>query len=369
MSSFSNPSKDFLRKMRKMLHFYRMKKGFFILILVFSYIMSGCSEEKVRTVNTAFYHWQTDFDLSDFEKGFLQETKTEKLYVKFFDVDWNGKEVVPLASLNVKNGDRVGREIVPTIFITNRTFKQLDEAGIEDLAQRISDKIKRIFEDFTDIKLREIQFDCDWSESTRAAYFSFLKSMNIKLSEENIQLSATIRLHQIKFFEQTGVPPVARGMLMFYNTGELRNIETINSILDVETAKKYLVNFENYPLPLDLALPLFRWGVLFREGKMIRLLNGLSEADLRDTTFFHQTAKQRFFVNKNTYLAGHYIYKKDRIRLETITPEKLDSVVQLIRPIWSTNDFALTFYHIDSTVIQQFSSKSLLHLNNELKKR
>jgi len=331
--------------------------------------MSGCGEKKTRLVNTAFYHWQTDFELSDFEKEFLQGTKSKKLYVKFFDVDWNGNAAIPKASLNVRSSSRAGQEIVPTIFITNRTFKNLDEEGIEDLADKTWRKIKMIFEKFAGGELREIQFDCDWSESTRVAYFSFLESMNTRILKTNVKLSATIRLHQIKFFERTGVPPVARGMLMFYNTGELRNFATENSILDIEIAKKYLVNFDKYPLSIDLVLPLFRWGVLFREGKMIRLLNGLSQTDLRDTTFFQQTSKQRFTVNENTYLAGHYVYKKDKIRLEQITQSKLDSVVQLLQPFLLEDDLNLTFYHIDSTVVQQFSIKNLLHLNNQLKKR
>jgi len=352
-----------------MLHFYRMRKGFFILILIFSSLMSGCGEKKERIVKTAFYHWQTDFDLSDFEKEFIRNSKSDKLYVKFFDVDWNGKEAVPLASLNIRSEERVGQEIVPTIFITNRTFKHLEKAGINDLANKVLDKIKRLFDGFTGAELREIQFDCDWSESTRNSYFLFLDMMNTKLSEANVKLSATIRLHQIKFFEQTGVPPVSYGMLMCYNTGELRNFDTENSILDLKTAEKYLMNFEEYPLPLDLALPLFRWGVLFREGRMIRLLNGLSVNDLRDTKFFQQDAENRFMVNENTYLAGHYVYKKDRIRLEAISQSKLDSIVQLLRPVWPTNDLTLTFYHIDSTVVQQFKIEHILDLNNQLKNR
>ena len=331
--------------------------------------MSGCKEDKPRRVKTAFYHWQTNFDLSEYERNFIEETQSENLYVKFFDVDWNGKEAIPMASLNVKNEARAGQEIVPTIFITNRTFQHLTEEDISDLAEKVVDKVKRIFKGFTDAELREIQFDCDWSESTRVAYFSFLEAINSILLKEEIEISATIRLHQIKFFEKTGVPPVARGMLMFYNTGELRNFETENSILDLKTAEKYLINFDKYPLPLDLALPLFRWGVLFREGKMIRLLNGLSESDLKDTVFFEKIAAQVFSVKENNYLSGHYLYKQDKIRLEQITPSQLDSVVQLLQPIWPRNDLTLTFYHIDSTVIQQFSAQNLLILKNQLKKR
>lgn len=361
--------KQFLRKMRKMLHFYGMRKPFFILLSILLCLMSACGDGKTKIVKTAFYHWKTDFNLSDFEKDFIQKTKTEKLYVKFFDVDWNGKQAIPLASLNVKNIASVGQDIVPTVFITNRTFQYLEEEEIRSLANKVLTKIKRIFDNFPDIELYEIQFDCDWSESTRIAYFSFLEIINELVLEEKIELSTTIRLHQIKFFERTGVPPVKRGMLMFYNTGELRDYDTENSILDLKTAEKYLVNFDKYPIHLDLALPLFQWGVLFREEKMIRLLNGLSETDLKDTTLFQKTAAQRFSVKENTYLAGHFVYKKDKIRLEKITQTKLDNVVQILKPIWPKNDLTLTFYHIDSTVVQHFSTQKLLDLVNQLKKR
>lgn len=352
-----------------MLHFYRMKHLFFISFLFLFGMLCSCSEKENRTVHTGFYHWRTEFSLTNFEKNVLQKTETEKIYVKFFDVDWNGNEAVAQANLQVKNADRTDAEIVPTVFITNRTFKNLDAAKIEDLANKITRKINALFSSFTPLKLKEIQFDCDWSESTHDAYFSFLESMNTKLLEQNVQLSATIRLHQIKFFERTGVPPVARGMLMFYNTGELRELTTENSILNLETAEKYLVNFGEYPLPLDLALPLFRWGVLFRENKMVRLLNNLSQEELRDTSLFQKTGEQRYYVNENTYLAGHYVYQGDEIRLEHISQEKLDSTVQILNPIWPTNDFYLTFYHIDSIFIQHYESENILMLRNQLKNR
>jgi len=356
------------RKIRKMLHFYRMKYLFFISFLSVYLMTYSCSKEKSRVVRTGFYHWRTEFALTDFEKSTLKETQTEKIYVKFFDVDWNGKEAIPQAILQTKDAIEIKSEIVPTIFITNRTFQNLDAAGIDDLIDKISQKVENLFSAFPSSKLQEIQFDCDWSESTRVAYFSFLNKLKTKYSEQKIQLSATIRLHQIKFFERTGVPPVKRGMLMFYNTGELRDWATKNSILDLTTAEKYLVNFKEYPLDLDLALPLFRWGVLFRENKMVRLLNNLTEEDLRDTSFFQKTASQRYFVKKNNYLAGHYIYQGDKIRLEKISQEKLASTIQILKSIWPTDDFYLTFYHIDSVFVQHYESENLLLLKNELER-
>ena len=86
----------------------------------------------------------------------------------------------------------------------------------------------------------EVQFDCDWTQITKNNFFYFLSYFKKQLANRismttpdplrDLQtepvVSATIRLHQLKFPEKTGVPPVDKGMLMFYNTGNLRAWET-----------------------------------------------------------------------------------------------------------------------------------------------
>lgn len=45
--------------------------------------------------------------------------------------------------------------------------------------------------------VKEIQIDCDWTASTQEAYFEFLHYLKEKAKDKQIQLSATIRLHQL----------------------------------------------------------------------------------------------------------------------------------------------------------------------------
>ena len=66
---------------------------------------------------------------------------------------------------------------------------------------------------------KEIQLDCDWNSSTQKKYFNLIEEMKLYPTWENIVWSATIRLHQLKYPKQTGVPPVNKGVLMFYNMG------------------------------------------------------------------------------------------------------------------------------------------------------
>lgn len=337
------------------------------LLSILFYSCQSKNKEENRTISPAFYHWKTNFDLSDFEKKYTQKIGIQKLYIKFFDVDWNGKMAIPQAVLNVKDS-LIKEEIIPTIFITNRTFSHLQEEQIEDLAQKIHSKIFLILKSFPPKKITEIQFDCDWTQTTQEKYFNFLHAFKNQLTSQELRLSATIRLHQIKFFERTGVPPVDRGMLMFYNTGKLREWETQNSILDLTTAREYLTNFDTYPLELDLALPLFYWGILFREGKMVRLINNLEEKNLVDISVFEKIKNQRFLVKKNTYLSGHYIYEGDKIRLENSSIDVLSQSIRELKPLMNTNDLSLAFYHIDSLVIKQFEEKNLIKLVEEFRK-
>ena len=319
------------------------------IVLLFLFL-SSCTSSK-KEITPAFYHWQTNFSLTQSEKDYLQDFSIKKLYVKFFDVDWNGRlqEPLPVAEVILDTTDLENIEIIPTIFITNRSLKNYPLEKMELLGKNILEKIFSIKKD-----VREIQIDCDWSETTEEKYFRLLRFFRKKIKEEKIQLSATIRLHQIKYFKRTGVPPVDRGMLMFYNVDDVKDYKTKNSILDLEVAKQYFFNFENYPLELDVALPIFSWGVLYRGGGMVKLINNLRAEDMVDDSFFLQTDETHFEVIKSTYLHGRYLYEGDIIRFETVPLETLEMSAELLKSKIENPNVTISFYHLDTTTIKHY---------------
>lgn len=338
----------------------------FVLI---SGLFWDCSDSKSKNVSPSFYHWQTHFQLNKTASAYLDLLNAKKLYVKFFDIDWdvNRQQPAPLAILQATPKTASSVTIIPTIFITNRTFSNLEEKNIPNLVQKTKDKIFQLYEELQQSQaLYEIQLDCDWSLNTKAKYFKFIEQLEEQLMGQNIQISATIRLHQIKYFEKTGVPPVQKGMLMFYNMGDVSDITMNNSILDWDIAEKYLVNFDRYPLPLDLALPLFSWGVLIRNDKMIKLINDLQSEDLADTTRFVKTEKNRYKVQKSTYLDGYYLYKDDQIRLESVSYPLLEESVDRLRPFLINPDLTVAFYHLDTTIIKRYPYERLEKLCKKL---
>jgi len=331
-----------------------------IISLVFFCLLPACNRKKPVKPIPAFYHWQTRFQTGPLASALMTDLVVRKLYIKCFDVDWDfqKKEPVALATLEPMTNLSGKVEFIPAIFITNRTLINISEQDIPDLALKISRKLDQQLQAFSRQTIREIQFDCDWTRLTRAKYFHFLETMKSYYNIKGISLSATIRLHQIKYPDDTGVPPVKRGMLMYYNMGKVEELNTINSILDNQVGKKYLSKLRQYNLPLDVALPLYQWGVLFRNGKMIKLINQLSKKDLEDPSRF--VKKGHYWeVRKSTYLKGYYLYKSDLIRLERSELPQLILAADLLSRQLKKENRSIAFYHLDESVLGNFREKDL----------
>ena len=172
------------------------------------------------------------------------------------------------------------------------------------------------------------------------------------------RLSATIRLHQFKFPAETGVPPVASGVLMCYNTGEVADWATENSILDSVSLKKYLRGtVGEYPLPLDVALPVFGWGAVFRGGDLFKIINGLDSAQLIDSQRFEAISPTRFLLKKGTILNGIYLHPGDLIRLERPSPELVLMAMGELRRLGLPNSVGPTvgFFDLEAAAVGGFS--------------
>lgn len=305
----------------------------------------------------AFYHWQTQLSIDTSQATSLEQLGVKRLYVKFFDVDWDAgrQQLIPKAQIQIDSNQLAGlEEIVPCIYLTNRSFLEATEEQLAQLPAQVFRKLDQLKTQLpAHIRIQELQVDCDWSGRTRAAFFDFLTEVRTQVAPLDWDLSATIRLHQVADPQGTGIPPVDRGMLMFYNMGTLSSWEEHNSILNLEAALPYLSGRrKDYPLPLDLALPVFNWGVLFRDGSFTQLLNNLDTVQLEDSTRCEKLAPYRFRVRKNTYLQGSYIYQDDLIRIETVQPAQLAASRKMLAPYLKSADY-ISFYHLDASALKQ----------------
>ena len=281
----------------------------------------------------AFYYWRTTFQLSAAETRALADLHVARLYVRAFDVVWDDEAHVAaqVGPLVVPAGAAVpaGVEIVPVVFVRAGIFTHLDDAGTAAAARATWAGIQRRAAALG-VTPREVQLDCDWTDSTRAGYFAFLRALRAEAGP--IALTATIRLHQVKYRERTGVPPVDRGTLMFYNMGTFSADPEARSIFDARSASRYLARIPSYPLPLDVALPIWSWTVQLRDGAVVGLLQSTDPDELPALPFVAPAGPDRFVVTRTTYLHGTLLREGDTLKIEVTGVAEAQAAADLVAP-------------------------------------
>lgn len=332
-----------------------MKRVFlfgFLLLLVFS-----CQQQEKPTIS--IYYWKTVFRLSPKEKKTLSENEVQKLYIRYFDIDLNSQTQEPFPRSPIRFEDKTsGFEIVPVIYIKNNVMlkKNLD---IQDLAYKTNHFIAQINAK-NGISIQEIQIDCDWTLNSKDHYLNFINEYK-KVSKK--KLSATIRLHQIKYFKKTKIPNVDHGVLMYYNMGKIAP-DSLNSIYDRTIAANYLSSLKNYPLPINIALPIYSWFIHIREGKIIRIINKMDANNLKKDSNFIRIKNNWFKVRNPNYKNGIYYKANDLLKPETITNAELLEMANDLEKNTTQNPKEIIFYDLDEFNIEHHDKDIFKKVNN-----
>jgi len=330
----------------------------FYLFLIVLLIQACGSNTAPKDLARGFYYWKSSFKLTDTDKKLLDTCRITQLYIKAFDVDWDIKNKAPVLKAPVRFDEPPLQsiELIPTIFITNQTLKQILDADVKRLADFIQVQLKKVWQENN---YQEIQIDCDWTISTRQKYFRLLELL--KQQNASKTLSATIRLHQIKFAHKTGIPPVDKGMLMFYNMSDWKKPNIKNSIYDLNAASQYTATLSKYPLPLDVVLPIFRWAVFYRNNRFLTVVNKLDAATLNRQTFLRKDGN-RYYVEKDTDAFGISLRKGDLIRAEEVAYEELLKGSKALSKQISTQKLTFAFYYLDTEITSHYSHEQLCQI-------
>lgn len=249
----------FCKRMQKRILFI------YLIIVVFCF----CSKQQGEKTN-AVYYWSTTFKSDSIQQSFLRQHHIKKIYLRFFDVvvDEQGN-VMPNATVRFATPVPKDVEIVPVVYIVNDCLYR----SIDKLDSLILQRVTQMCETNDITPFRELQIDCDWTARSRTHYFQVLSRLNERAKKQGVALSATIRLHQLG----EAPPPVEKGILMLYNTGDVTRLDCEHPILDMKDAAPYLRKLSKYRLPLATAYPVYAWRVLFRKGKFVGILHSDDE--------------------------------------------------------------------------------------------
>lgn len=241
-----------------------MKPFYALLVLL---LLAACKPATVSRHNSrSMYYWSTTFRIDSTEARFLRSHGVGRLYVRYFDVVTAASgDAVPNATIAFRSAVPGGVEVVPVVYIMNDCLLR----DLSQLPERIVKRVLQMNETNDVAGVRELQIDCDWTMRTQQRFFDFLQRLRQLVRQHGLALSATIRLHQLT----QPVPPVDRGVLMVYNTGNVADITDRHPILDIAAVRPYLRNLPAYRLRLSAAYPLYTWKVLYRGGVFVGIVH------------------------------------------------------------------------------------------------
>ena len=326
---------------------------FFIFLL-------GCTQKEEWKVQRSFYYWRSVYKLSDKEQSVLDDLNVRNLYIKFFDVVWDPLQQTPRPVAKILFSETPSASITPVVFITNETLQNLKPENVDSLARNI-DKLLASTSTTHKIALsKEVQIDCDWTKGTREKYFKLLQGLRKQSFFQKKIISATIRLHQLKFVSESGIPPVDKGLVMCYNMGNLRHAETKNSIIDSEELKKYTKTLNHYSLPVDIALPLFDWYVKFERMEYQGLVHSFNLPE--------SFKKQRRIVFERDTIINSIAFKKGEwLRYENSDLPAIRQSVYLLTKKLKQKELNVILYHLDENSLKHYTTYELEDIFNSFR--
>ena len=318
----------------------------FCFVFLFA-LMISCENSKSH--DYTFYYWRTHLSLDAAEKAALNKASSPYLYTRFFDIEKVNGKFQPVAVITKDRTFTTEKEVVPVIFIKNELFYDITLDEINFLAQNVAALIKKKQTEFGFKVSSQIQIDCDWTAGTNKEYFAFLQKLR-EFSKKEI--TCTLRLHQVKNRKLSGIPPVEKVFLMCYSTSSPLENSDRNSILDVPTLKTYLKNVASYPLEMDIALPIYSWGIVTNHLGRHKLINALSVEDLKNVNF-KKISDTEIEVIKDGFYFGNYLNKGFNLKVEEISEAQLDQVKKYLNK--KLPGYSIVYYHLDSRFLNHHS--------------
>jgi hypothetical protein len=355
----------------------------FILDVILGFIFNPF-QPKDKSPIKAFYYWK-NYDYFWLESEILDTLQVRKLYVKYFEVDYDpdlGPIPVSKTELSLsrtewdyeKQCDVLSKHaklnIIPTVFILNSVFKE-PELKTREMAKNILFLVLKKFEENMEgfSCPKEIQIDCDWTESTKEVYHRFLRQLKEEMQKnktlKDAKLSATLRLYAYKFPDRMGVLPVDRAMLMCYNLLTPRESGNRNSILDIQELKKYLEGADDYPVALDVALPTYSNVQVFQNKQFKSLFY---EEDSIFLSYLKPLKPPFYLIRKDTLVDEVYLRKGDHLKVERVSAKQIREALDIInREVYFEDRPTMALFHLDSDELRKYTHEELVGFYKRLR--
>ncbi|HEU4788773.1 MAG TPA: hypothetical protein VFS71_03735, partial [Flavobacterium sp.] len=110
----------------------------------------------------------------------------------------------------------------------------------------------------------------------------------------------------------------------------------------------------NYPLPIDIALPIYSWGIHIRDGKIIGLRNKIDINNLKNNSSFVLTKDNLFTITSSNFKDGVFYKQNDQIKIEKISENDLLEMADDLEENTTQNPKEIIFYDLDEFNLKNY---------------
>jgi hypothetical protein len=347
-----------------------------LIILLFSFLPGLLSAQTKQA--PAFYYSRSKLSFKEADMQLAVEQGLKKLYLRYFDIDWSAgyQQAIPLDVLEIGwNLQYDLNEVVPCVGISNAALSKSSGPALDSLVARVSRKILQItdelqqghfisyyyripnnltWEEKSDIidslkrdwtlqHLREVQIDCDWTPETKDTYFRFLRLLAAR--HPAWQITCTLSLQQYQQRKKMGVPPVKSVALLCFNAQKGPDFGLPSAAsLDV------FLKGKKYPLLVNPVLPLFNWGVWYRNENFMGLIRELGQYE----GLFKKQNETHLEVLENSNKGGVFFQKGDVIHTEEPDGASLKEALLVLQSRLGTRQGQVLYFDWDSEKIKAY---------------
>ncbi len=300
----------------------------FLVICVFL----SCNSDKPHSFSSDLYavhYWNTTWN--DSMLGSELAHTFRRVYLHVFDVDIQPGLSEPVPSFiidTIKSVDKI--EYIPIAYLTLDALEYYRSNKNEaKLATRMTTLISHISRK-NHCRFDKFVLDFDWNVSNQDSYFTLLDTLSSLLNKQGIELSITLRLHQLRLADGMEAPPIDTLLLMCYNMNAPRPIATQNSIFNTSDFQSYAQYISSYPRNLEIVLPVFSQWIWFRNHEAKGLLRGASEYQFENNPKYRKMGSGMYEVTEDFTRGTLKLIKGDRIKHEKISKKDLISMVDIL---------------------------------------
>lgn len=143
---------------------------------------------------------------------------------------------------------------------------------------------------------------------------------------------------------------------MCYNMKDPTSQKTDNSIGSAKEMAKY-VNHDDYPLKLDVALPIFKWMLAYRGEKFLGIVQE-EYADL-ERDIFKKRDDTHYIFTKDIVLGETYYRNGDELRIERVSDAEMEKMISILKDNVDLEGSKVSFFSWNNSYLNDYGIKTI----------